>query len=69
MLGLLIGNGSNIQSSVFTIKELADLFKRSIAGFDKEEVDDADFEGEEDTVANIVLPLERFESDCVDVLV
>jgi hypothetical protein len=69
MLGLLVGNSSNIQSSVFTIKELGDFLEGSVAGFDKEEVDDADFKGEEDAVADVVFPLECFEGDCVDILV
>jgi hypothetical protein len=69
MLSLFIGNSSNIQSSVLTIEELRDFLERSITGFDEEEVDDTDFEGEEDAVADVVLPLECFEGDGVDVLV
>lgn len=69
MLSLFVGNSSNIQSSVFTIEELGDFFERSVAGFDEEEVDDADFKGEEDAVADVVLPLECFKGDGVDVLV
>lgn len=69
MLSLFVGNSSNIKSSVFTIEELGNLFERGVACFDEEEIDDPDLKCEEDTIADIVLPLECIESDGVDVLI
>jgi hypothetical protein len=69
MLALLIRNSSNIKRSIFFIEKAIDLFQRSIPCFHQEEVDNSYFEGKEDAVADVVLPLKGFEGDGVDVLV
>lgn len=69
VLDLFVGNSSDIKSPVFTIEILRDLFEWGVASLDEEQVDDPDFEGKEDAVADIVLPLECLEGDGIDVLV
>lgn len=69
MLALLICNSSNIKRSIFSIKEFGYLLKWSIPCFHQEEVDDCNFKGKEDAIADVVFPLEGFEGDGVDVLV
>ena len=65
MLDLLVRDGSDIESPFLAVEVLCNLLKRSVASFDEEEVDDKDFKGEEDAVADVVLPLECLECDCV----
>ena len=69
MLDLLVRNSSDIKSPFFAVEVLCNFLKRSVASFDEEEVDDKDFKGEEDAVADVVLPLECLKCDCVYVLI
>lgn len=69
MLALLIRHSSNIQSPILAIEEFSNFLEWSVPCFDQEEVDDSHFKSEENAVAYVVLPLQGFEGDGIDVLV
>jgi hypothetical protein len=55
--------------AIFAIEELCNFLHGRVSRLHNAEVDDADFESKEDTVANIVPPLERIKRNAVDKLV
>jgi hypothetical protein len=67
-LALLSSNGA-AQNCLVSIEVLANLLKRSVAGFDVELPDDEELEGEPAAVDDVVLPLDGLEGNGVDVVV
>jgi hypothetical protein len=51
------------------VEVLGDFFNGRIPGLDEVEIDNDDFKSEEDTVEDVVPPLEGLESRCIGVLV
>jgi len=65
---LLVGSSTS-DNGVFSVEVLGHLLERSVAGFDVEEVDDAEFESEPAAVNDVVFPADLAKSDGVDVRV
>ena len=58
-----------VSSTYLAVEVLSDLLKRSVAGFDVEEVHNDELDQDPDVVHDVVLPSDVLEGDGVDVLV
>jgi hypothetical protein len=54
---------------VLAVKILGNLFHGCVASLDKVSVDDEDFESQEDTIEDVILPRQSLESGSIAVLV